>query len=279
MKPRGRLFLIPAPIGDGDPLRILSPEVVEVIRGLRQFVVESERSAGRLLSGVLTPEALDATEFHVLNEHTDPKTVAGLLEPALRGIDMGILSEAGCPCVADPGADLASEAHRRGIRVVPLPGPSSILLALMASGFSGQKFEFLGYLPVKAEVRRAALKRLEREALRDGATRIFIEAPYRNPALLADALAVLEPETRLCVAVSLGGTSERILSMDIGRWRSADVSLERKPAVFLLAPKENPGALTGRPSEGRRRPGTTDRRGTGTPGTAGPRRPRKTKGA
>lgn len=271
--------MIPAPIGDGDPLRILSPEVVEVIRGLRQFVVESERTAGRLLSRILAPEALEETEFHVLNEHTDPKTVAGLLEPALRGSDMGILSEAGCPCVADPGADLASEAHRRGIRVVPLPGPSSILLALMASGFSGQRFEFLGYLPVKTEERRTALKRLEREALRDGSTRIFIEAPYRNPALLADALAVLEPETRLCVAVSLGGASERILSMDIHRWRSADFSLERKPAVFLLAPKENPAALTGRPSEGHLRPGrpgTTGRRGTGP---TAPRRPRKTKGA
>lgn len=282
MNAEGRLFLIPAPIGDGSPLRILSPEVVDTIRSLRHFVVESERSAGRLLAGILAPEALRETVFHVLNEHTDPKTVAGLLEPALLGRDLGILSEAGCPCVADPGADLVSEAHRRGIRVVPLPGPSSILLALMASGYSGQKFEFLGYLPVKTEERRAALKRLEQEALRDGSTKIFIEAPYRNPALLSDALAVLEPDTRLCVAVSLGGASERILSMEIRGWRSAEFTLGREPAVFLLARRSDPGALTGRPSEGRRRQGRPENRtcrGTATSGPSGPRRPRKTKGA
>lgn len=244
----GRLFLLPSPLGDGDPLRILSPEVVDTIRGLRHFVVESERSALRLLSGILSPESLRESSFSVLDEHTDPREVPRLLEPASAGQDLGMLSEGGCPCVADPGADLAAEAHRRGIRVVPLAGPSAILQALMASGFSGQRFEFLGYLPVRSEERRAALKRLEREAARDGATRIFIEAPYRGRALLSDALAVLAPETRLCVAASLGGPEERVRSMEIRAWKSADFRLGKEPAVFLLAGTADPGVLVGRPS-------------------------------
>ncbi len=244
----GRLFLVPAPLGNGDPLRILSPEVVDTIRGLRHFVVESERSALRLLSGILPPESLRESSFSVLDEHTDPREVPRLLEPARAGHDLGMLSEGGCPCVADPGADLAAEAHRRGIRVIPLAGPSAILQALMASGFSGQRFEFLGYLPARAEERRSSLKRLEREAARDGATRIFIEAPYRGRALLSDALDVLDPETRLCVAASLGGPEERIRSLEIRAWRTADFRLEKELAVFLLAVSGEPGVLIGRPS-------------------------------
>jgi len=231
----GRLFLLPAPIGEGDPLRVLSPEVVDTMRGLRHFVVESERSAGRLLSRVLPPEALRESSFYILDEHTDPKDVPRLLEPALEGQDLGILSEAGCPCVADPGADLAAAAHRRGVRVIPLSGPSSILQALMASGFSGQRFLFLGYIPARSGDRRTALKRMEQEALRDGATRIFIEAPYRGQAVLEDALGVLDPDTRLCVAASLGTSAERILSAAVREWKPAGFRLEKEPAVFLLA--------------------------------------------
>lgn len=282
MKTPGRLFLLPAPIGDGNPLETLSPEVVEVVRSLRHFVVESEHSAVRLLSRILTPEALRETVLTTLNEHTDPKSIPGLLEPALGGRDLGILSEAGCPCVADPGADLVAEAHRLGIRVLPLPGPSSILQALMASGFSGQRFEFLGYLPPRGEDRRSALKRLEREASRDGSTRIFIETPYRNQALLSDALAVLEPDTRFCVAMSLGGPSERVRSMEIRRWRSEEPRLEKQPAVFLLAPKAVSGALTGRPSCDAFRPKaepTEERRGSRRTEREVRRRTRKPPGA
>lgn len=255
----GRLLLLPAPIGDGNPLETLSPEVVAAYRSLRHFAVESERTAVRLLSRILPSQALEKAVLYTLNEHTDPRAVPDLLAPVLDGLDLGILSEAGCPCVADPGADLVAEAHRLGIRVVPLPGPSSLLQALMASGFSGQKFAFLGYLPPRGEERRAALKGVEREASRDGSTRIFIETPYRNQALLSDALAVLEPDTRLCVALSLGGSAERVVSMEIRRWRAAQIHLEKEPAVFLLAPKAVSGALTGRPS------------GEGAAGRASPR--------
>jgi 16S rRNA (cytidine1402-2'-O)-methyltransferase len=276
MTPPGRLFLLPAPIGDGDPLEILSPEVVATYRNLRHFVVESERSAGRLLSRLLPPEALTESAMYTLNEHSDPKTIPGLLEPALGGRDLGILSEAGCPCVADPGADLVTEAHRLGIRVVPLPGPSSILQALMASGFPGQRFEFLGYLPPRGEDRRQALKREEREAVRDGSTRIFIETPYRNQALLSDALAVLEPETRFCAALSLGGSAERVVSMEIRRWRTAQIQLAKEPAVFLLAPKAVPGTLAGRPSVEAALPKSSPKPGTMAGHTADGRGSRRT---
>ena len=275
MKAPGRIFLLPAPIGDGNPLETLSPEVVATYRSLRHFVVESERTAVRLLSRILAPEALRESSLSTLDEHTDPTVVPGLLAPVLDGRDLGILSEAGCPCVADPGADLVAEAHRLGIRVVPLPGPSSLLQALMASGFSGQRFEFLGYLPPRGEERRTALKRVEQEASRDGSTRIFIETPYRNQALLSDALAVLEPDTRFCVALSLGGSAERVVSMEIRRWRAAQILLEKEPAVFLLAPKAISGALTGRPSgEGAARQPGSRRIGRG-----GRRRPRENPGA
>lgn len=286
MTPRGRLFLLPAPIGEGDPRHVLSPEVIETFRSLRHFVVESERSAERLLSRILEPSALEGIELRVLNEHTDPRTVPYLLKPALEGRDMGILSEAGCPCVADPGADLVAEAHRRGVQVLPLPGPSSILQALMASGFSGQRFHFLGYLPAKPEERRAALARLDREAARDGGTRIFIETPYRNNAVLTDALEALHPDTRFCAALGLGGSAEHVYSMDIRAWRTAGIRLGKEPAVFLLAPKADRRTLTGRPSDAAAPPPAyretsqkSGRRGSLRASRGDSRRPKETPGA
>ncbi|HSV56048.1 MAG TPA: SAM-dependent methyltransferase, partial [Magnetospirillaceae bacterium] len=192
MNSPGRLYLIPAPIGGTDPLRSLPPETIAAMRGIRHFVVESERTAARLLSSVLSREALRETSFWILDEHTPANSIPGLLEPALAGQDIGLMSEVGCPCIADPGSGLVAEAHRLGMRVLPLAGPSSILMALMASGFNGQSFVFLGYLPARAEKRRATLKRIEGEARRDGSTRVFIETPYRNRVLLEDALKVLD---------------------------------------------------------------------------------------
>ena len=262
---------------------ILSPEVIETMRSLRHFVVESERTAGRLLSRILSPEALQASSFRVLDEHTLARDVPLLLAPALAGQDLGLISEAGCPCVADPGSDLAAAAHRHEVPVLPLPGPSSILQALMASGFSGQSFLFLGYIPARSEDRRAALQRIERECRRDRITRIFIEAPYRNRAVLEDALRILAPDTRLCVAASLGGPSTRVRSAVVEEWRTMEFKLEKEPAVFLLAhgtpAADVPGLVqhrpegSGSPQTGRGRTQRTGRK------SSGPRRTRRSPGA
>lgn len=241
MSDTGTLYLIPTPISDQDPLEVLSPDVIATIRHLRHFVVEAERTAGRFLSRVLSQEALASTSFAVLDEHSVKEDVPRLLEKALAGEDMGLISEAGCPCVADPGSDLVAEAHRQGVHVVPLSGPSSILLALMASGFSGQRFQFLGYIPAESAARKTALKSIERECLRDGMTRIFIEAPYRNLALLEDALKVLDGRTRLCVAASLGCAAEKVRSANVERWKESGFEIGKAPAIFLMAPGASPG--------------------------------------
>lgn len=256
MSKPGLLYLIPTPIGDQDPRRILSPELIEIIGDIRHFIVESEKSVGRFLSRALPPEALAASTFSILDEHTGAAALPDLLKPALAGQDIGLISEAGCPCVADPGSELVAQAHRAGIRVVPLPGPSSILLALMASGFSGQSFLFLGYIPAQTAERKAALGRIEADCRRDGITRIFIETPYRNRAVLEDALQTLDGETRLCVAASLGGPVERVRSDPIRRWRETPFELGKEPSVFLVASKAAgaPPDRTGRtaPSASRR---------------------------
>ena len=251
----GALYLIPVPISETDPLVVLSPATLEAIRGLRTFIVESERSAGRFLAKVLSKEALADTSFSVLDEHTRNEEIPRLLERVLEGTSAGLISEAGCPCVADPGSGLVAEAHRRGVRVVPLVGPSSILLALMASGFDAQRFLFLGYIPAESTARKETLRRIERECRLDGITRIFIETPYRNKTVLGDMLAVLSGDTRLCVAASLGGPAERVRSGTVTSWKETEFELGKEPAVFLIAPgfasnreKRNSGS---RPAPGR----------------------------
>jgi len=238
----GSLYLIPAPIAEQDPLQILSPEVIEVLRSLRHFIVESERTAVRFLSKVLSKESLASASFSVLDEHSIKEDIPRLLKNALSGDNIGLISEAGCPCVADPGSDLVAEAHKRGVRVIPLSGPSSILMALMASGFTGQKFLFLGYIPAESTVRKTALKQIERDCILDGITRIFIEAPYRSRAILDDALKILDGNTHLCIAASLGSLSERVRSGPISLWRETPFDLGKEPAVFLLAPRAS-GAI------------------------------------
>jgi len=173
-------------------------------------------------------------EMAELNEHTPPAQVAALLTPALAGRDLGVLSEAGVPAVADPGALLVAEAHARGVTVVPMVGPSSILLALMASGLDGQRFRFVGYLPADATARRAAIVELERASAKSAETQVFIETPYRNEAVLADVLQACKPSTRLAVAADLTGPSEWIRMEAIDAWRKHVVVIGKRPAIFLL---------------------------------------------
>lgn len=233
--PKGRLWLIPNVISPAAPLEAAMPATALArIKLLRRFVVEGDRAAWRLLSRVMDKAELEAVTMEKLDEHTKPEDVPALLAPLLAGEDLGLLSEAGLPCIADPGGALVAAAHRAGIEVKPLVGPSSLLLALGASGLDGQRFTFLGYLPQDRGQRRNALVSIERGVKLDGGTRLFIETPYRNDRLLEDCLGVLSPETRLCVAADLSSDSERVLSMSVAEWRERKPVLGKVPAVFLV---------------------------------------------
>lgn len=231
----GRLFLVPAWLSeDTPPAQAVPAAVLERIRALDCFVVEDAKSARRFLAACGHPKPLREIEMRELNEHTPRADVAALLEPALAGRDIGVLSEAGVPAVADPGATLVAEAHARGVTVVPLVGPSSILLALMASGLEGQRFRFAGYLPAESAARRAALVDLEKRSARDKETQVFIETPYRNDALLADVLAACRTDTRLCVAAELTSSREFVRMDRIEGWRAEHDVIGKRPAIFLL---------------------------------------------
>lgn len=231
----GKLYLLPNLLDpDGLPEAVLPAAALERIRNLRRYIVEGEKAAWRLLSRVLDQAQASRVTMERLDEHTRPEDLPALLEPLLAGEDVGLLSEAGVPCVADPGAALVALAHDRGIPVTPISGPSSILLALSASGLEGQRFSFLGYLPQDAAGRRSALAAIDRGVRSDGATRIFIETPYRNAALLAACLAGLSPDSRLCVAASLTSSAERVRSVPVSEWRRSPWPLGKEPAIFLV---------------------------------------------
>jgi 16S rRNA (cytidine1402-2'-O)-methyltransferase len=230
----GILYLIPNLLApDALPEASLPASAIDRARTLRRFVVEGEKAAWRLLSRILDAEAASRVTMERLDRDTRPEALPALLAPLLAGEDLGLISEAGMPCVADPGAALAALAHDRGIAVAPLVGPSSIVLALAASGLDGQRFSFLGYLPQDRAGRRSALAAIDRGIRSDGATRIFIEAPHRNERLLEDCLAFLSPGTRLCVAASLCSPSERIRSEPVSAWRSSPWTIGKEPAIFL----------------------------------------------
>ncbi|MGA2545120.1 MAG: SAM-dependent methyltransferase [Rectinemataceae bacterium] len=231
---RGVLYLVPNLLDPSSlPEATLPAAALERVRSIRRFVVEGEKAAWRLLSRLLLPEAVALVSMERLDEHTAPEALPGLLSPLEAGEDIGLISEAGMPCIADPGSALAALAHDRGFTVVPLVGPSSIILALAASGLDGQRFSFLGYLPKEPRGRKAALASMERGIRSDGATRIFIETPYRNARLLEDCIAVLSAGTRLCVAASLCSPSQRIRSSPIASWRAVPWALGKEPAIFL----------------------------------------------
>jgi 16S rRNA (cytidine1402-2'-O)-methyltransferase len=235
MEAKPALYLVPTPLFDqASPERELPPATIEAVRGLSRFVVENEKSAYRFLSKVLGPERLGRSSLSILDEHTPAAAVPGLLSPLRDGFSLGVLSEAGCPGVADPGAALARAAHDEGFPVVPLPGPSSIIMALMASGLNGQAFRFNGYLPREAADRIKALRRLERAAMESGETQIFIETPYRNKAMVADMPKALRPGTRICLAWDLTGPGAGVLSIAVKDLAAARVLPGKVPCVFLI---------------------------------------------
>ena len=233
-KQNGKLFLIPSTLGTEQALPFLAPDTVEAILKIDYFIVENLRSARRFLRKCGVQKNFDDITFFELNRHTNMSDIPSFLAPAKKGFDIGVISEAGVPAVADPGSEVVALAHRKRIRVIPLIGPSSILLALMASGLNGQGFTFKGYLPRKENERIRALKSLEKDSKRSGYTQIFMDTPYRNIALLENIAEHLSPTTQLCIAINLTHPSEKIITQEVSEWRKSNVSLHKKPAMFLL---------------------------------------------
>ena len=231
------LYLIPTQLSDVPLNRVIPAHNIEVVREIRYFVVESLRSARRFLKKCDHNIDIDSLTFNELNEHTDlgdTAAIEALLEPIGRGDAVGVISDAGCPAVADPGADLVAIAQRRGYKVFPLVGPSSILMSLMASGFNGQSFAFLGYLPVDSHQRQARLKEMTRRIERERQTQIFIEAPYRNNQLIADLAARLPGNMRLCVASDITGEQQSIITRTLAQWKQLRYDYHKIPTIFLL---------------------------------------------
>lgn len=235
MSTSGRLLLIPVPLGDAPVSTVIAPDVLAMVRSLRHFVVENAKTARAVLKLYEHPVPLRELDLQELNEHTPATQVSALLEPARRGEVLGLMSEAGCPAVADPGSQLVAIAHAEGIPVQPLVGPSSLLLALMASGLNGQRFAFHGYLPAREPDRGQALRGLEAESKRTSGVQLFIETPYRNLAMFEAALQSCQPRTRLCVASVLTTHGEWVATRSISEWKSvARPPIDRQPTVFLL---------------------------------------------
>lgn len=231
----GTLYLIPVPLGPTAPRDSLPPNVLATIRPLSHFVVEQAKTARAFLKAAGTEKPLQELQMAELNEHSRPDVLDQLLSPLRAGHDVGLLSEAGCPAVADPGADLVALAQKENIRVVPLIGPSSLLLALMASGLNGQRFAFQGYLPAKDLERSKTLRDLESESRKRVQTQIFIETPYRNRAMFDTILQTCQPGTRLTVATDLSLPGEFVLTRTIQQWKKqTPPEIERRPTVFLL---------------------------------------------
>lgn len=228
------LYLFPVPMGDSPVADVLPAHNIELIRSVRHFVVENIRSARRFLKACDRSIDIDSLSFTELNEHTRAEEVAAMLAPMEQGHDIGIISEAGCPAIADPGADLVAVAQRRGYEVVPLVGPSSIIMSLMASGFNGQSFAFLGYLPIDENRRTARFKEMEQRIRRERQTQIFIETPYRNHRLIEDLCRRLPSDMLLCVASDISCSRQSIVTRRLSEWKKATYNYDKIPTIFLL---------------------------------------------
>lgn len=231
----GHLFLIPVTLGECSPESVLPKSVIERAKQLTHFIAENAKSARAFLKSLPSDFPLQQIHICELNEHTSPDELAGLLSPLLSGSDAGLISEAGCPAIADPGTNLVALAHKSGIAVVPMVGPSSILLALMASGLSGQNFAFHGYLPAKADQREKRIRELEKDSRLEKRTQVFIETPYRNKQMLESLLISCSPNTRISLATDLTLESEYVATQTCNEWRKQEPpAIDRRPTVFLL---------------------------------------------
>jgi 16S rRNA (cytidine1402-2'-O)-methyltransferase len=232
--PEGILYLIPCTLGEYPPTQVLPVPVLELIRTLDTFIVENSKSARAFLKACEIPTPQNQLQIFEIDKHDDSQDVSDFISLLVQGKNAGLISEAGVPAVADPGAKIVKLAHQKKIKVVPLTGPSSLLLALMASGMDGQRFTFHGYLPFDKAERIKMLQRLEKDALQYSQTQLFIETPYRNNNLLKDICDTLQPHTRLCVAVNLTLPDEKVITLSIRDWKKQSVDLHKKPTVFLI---------------------------------------------
>src|ERR1035437_5690173 len=228
------LYLIPTSLGECSFDKILPAQNTQIVTDLKHFVGEDVRTARRFLKNANPAIEINDLTFYVLNQHTTPEELSNFLSPMFAGHDLGVLSEAGCPAIADPGADVVAIAQKHNITVVPLVGPSSILLALMASGFNGQSFAFAGYLPIERAERSKALKKLETRAYNESQSQIFIETPYRNMKMLEEILQTCQPNTQLCIAADITLETEFIKTKTVKEWKSKLPDLNKRPCIFIL---------------------------------------------
>lgn len=230
----GKLFLIPTTLGDNEPLEVLPISIKRTIENIDYFIVENEKTARAFIKKISSKKSQANLNIEALNKFTEPERIPTFLQPCLDGKDVGVISEAGCPGIADPGADVVRIAHEKNIKVVPLVGPSSILLALMASGLNGQNFAFNGYLPIEASDRKSAIKRLERLSKETDQSQLFIETPYRNDKLFAELIKTVNPHTRICVACDITLATEFIATKTSRDWTNEKLDLHKRPTIFII---------------------------------------------
>lgn len=231
---KGKLYLIPTRLGDNPPLEVLPISVKKIIEMVDDYIVENEKTARRFIKKVDSRKQQSSLKFEILNKYTQPEEIQHFLDTCTHGKSMGLLSEAGCPGIADPGADVVKLAHENNIQVVPLVGPSSIVLALMSSGMNGQSFAFNGYIPIDKSERKATLKKMERISYEQNQTQLFIETPYRNNKIIEDICNALHPQTRVCIACDITLPTEYIKTLTVKEWKHVNVDLHKRPAIFVI---------------------------------------------
>ncbi|AXT20571.1 SAM-dependent methyltransferase [Flavobacteriaceae bacterium AU392] len=231
---KGKLYLIPTRLGENAPLEVLPISVKKIIEQVDYYIVENEKTARRFIKAISSNKSQQSLKINILNKFTDQNELSSFLNPCLEGKNIGLLSEAGCPAIADPGSDIVNIAHQKDIKVIPLVGPSSILLALMSSGMNGQSFTFNGYLPIEKNERKAYLKKLERLSFENNQSQLFIETPYRNNKMLQDICIALHKNTRVCVACDITLPTEYIKTKTVLDWKHTNVDLHKRPAMFII---------------------------------------------
>jgi 16S rRNA (cytidine1402-2'-O)-methyltransferase len=234
MKATGKLYLIPTTLGESDPMDVLPQTAKRAVDFIDDYIVENEKTARKFIKSIHPEKVQASLKISLLNKHTEVSEHNKMIQPCMEGKNIGLMSEAGCPGVADPGAVIVKLAHEKGIQVIPLVGPSSILMAMMASGMNGQNFAFIGYLPIEKGEKKAALKNLEKLSSDKNQSQIFIETPYRNNKLLEDLLQSLQPNTHLCVAADITLPSEYIKTLRVADWKKTKIDLHNRPTIFII---------------------------------------------